>query len=469
MPAAGVPAPLVAGTSAQRRWTTGALSKAKTEAEYDAVLATCPTTPRPRTLQDFGYTFADFDATPGTPLGPGRLRQIADPSQGFAWLGQKHYDFIGEAIVEEIYTVLQRRYGMLRLRCPMTSSSGAVSIRDELARAMAEARSAAPTGAAAAAAATAEQATEVDAYVPIFATPNCLDCEVLVLLCQGSGAVRPGMWARALCINDTLDQGCIFGYLDRIISRGWGVVVLNPNENTTSPPLRDDPTCLASFAAPSAEDETAGEASSTTSAAADAARDFFLAQTDASWKEQCAQRRREAVSVSGSESPVAHGCYVWQHIAAAASAKAVPIIAHSYGGIVTLGIADAHFDAVCARVPAVAFTDAINQNFKAMRHQPPVKGAPAKRAWLAGVLRNWVASDKPLDTPVDPSLQEVSSGHTKHEYTSASCTESLFAFLDAKVAAWLSGGPAAALAAAGASAATVTATKQEPAGLCCTE
>lgn len=66
----------------------------------------------------------------------------------------------------------------------------------------------------------------------------------LMLLIQGSGAVRPGQWARALCINDTLDNGTIFPYLRKAISLGYGwflnlfitdwkgVIIFNPNQNS---------------------------------------------------------------------------------------------------------------------------------------------------------------------------------------------------------------------------------------------
>ena len=38
--------------------------------------------------------------------------------------------------------------------------------------------------------------------VPIFVSPNLHQKATVLLLVQGSGAVRPGIWARALCIND---------------------------------------------------------------------------------------------------------------------------------------------------------------------------------------------------------------------------------------------------------------------------
>ena len=37
--------------------------------------------------------------------------------------------------------------------------------------------------------------------VNVFVSPNAMTAETLVLLICGSGAVKAGMWARSLCIN----------------------------------------------------------------------------------------------------------------------------------------------------------------------------------------------------------------------------------------------------------------------------
>jgi len=42
----------------------------------------------------------------------------------------------------------------------------------------------------------------------IFVSPDLLKNSAgLFIIIQGSGAVRPGQWARALCINDSLREG----------------------------------------------------------------------------------------------------------------------------------------------------------------------------------------------------------------------------------------------------------------------
>ncbi|XP_030215107.1 cotranscriptional regulator ARB2A homolog [Gadus morhua] len=67
----------------------------------------------------------------------------------------------------------------------------------------------------------------------------------LLVLIQGSGVVRAGQWARRLIINQDLDSGTQIPFITRAMQEGYGVLVLNPNENhleverpgsTTPPP-----------------------------------------------------------------------------------------------------------------------------------------------------------------------------------------------------------------------------------------
>jgi len=76
----------------------------------------------------------------------------------------------------------------------------------------------------------------------IFVSADYLTCDKLMLLVQGSGAVRcvvaffllisvfspyvfflrAGQWARALCINENLSLGTILPYLTRCKELGYG-------------------------------------------------------------------------------------------------------------------------------------------------------------------------------------------------------------------------------------------------------
>lgn len=53
----------------------------------------------------------------------------------------------------------------------------------------------------------------------------------LMVLIHGSGVVRAGQWARRLIINEDLDSGTQIPFIKRAMDEGYGVIVLNPNEN----------------------------------------------------------------------------------------------------------------------------------------------------------------------------------------------------------------------------------------------
>lgn len=67
--------------------------------------------------------------------------------------------------------------------------------------------------------------------------------------------------------------------------------------------------------------------------------------------------------------------------------------------------------------------------------EPPTAEFEAR---VAAVGRNWVSSSAPLDTPVDEAeacMPAVSAGHESHPSTTFAATESVFGFLDARLAA----------------------------------
>lgn len=131
-------------------------------------------------------------------------------------------------------------------------------------------------------------------------TPDALTNPKLMLLIQGSGAVRAGQWARALCINDTIDTGSILPYLKKAIAAKYGVIVFNPNLNKQPlDPLASRPT-YADFSIPGKPKP----------------------------KEIPTQKIPEH------ETPPTHTVTVWDQFAAKAAAKEIVIVAHSAGGSV---------------------------------------------------------------------------------------------------------------------------------------
>ena len=58
------------------------------------------------------------------------------------------------------------------------------------------------------------------------------EADKLLLLIQGSGRVRVGVWGCALCINKNLDQGTMLPYIKRALQEGYA----SQTNRTHSPP-----------------------------------------------------------------------------------------------------------------------------------------------------------------------------------------------------------------------------------------
>lgn len=114
----------------------------------------------------------------------------------------------------------------------------------------------------------------------VFATKrNLKDVKKLMILIHGSGVVRAGQWARRLIMNQSLNHGTQIPYINRARESGYEVLVLNTNDNE-----RDD------------ED------------------------------------------IPGHSSPTEHANTVWSEMIADANIESIAIVAHSYGGVVTMDL-----------------------------------------------------------------------------------------------------------------------------------
>lgn len=332
--------------------------------EYDAVLETIPADPTAPTLslpRDFSYDFNDA----------GQLRHVKT-GRKFHWVNQAHYDLLGDQVVPHLQQELMvKARQMTEMQLPSDSWLDANP-----------------------------QFEGIPAHVRsnIFLTPDALTNEnKLMLLIQGSGAVRAGQWARALCINDSLETGAILGYLDKAEKAGYGVIVFNPNLNSVdADPLADRPSAEVL--------RTPGRPP---------------------------RRNHNLIKIPGNSDPLAHTIHVWDHVAKQAKARDIVIVAHSAGGWCTLGLLRERPE-VMTRLRAIGFTDAVHS---VLPSDPPVV-----RKAITELAQNWVQSDDPLDTPARgykaPSGSGcpcVSAGHPKHENTSASAIESVFKFLHDKV------------------------------------
>jgi len=127
--------------------------------------------------------------------------------------------------------------------------------------------------------------------------------------------------------------------------------------------------------------------------------------------------------------PESHALYVWDNFIQKSPAKEILIVAHSYGGCVTMALLAEREDQVLARVKGIAFTDSV--------HSLSPRISKKARALLAKKSRDWVTSKRPLDAKIEElsnnGCATVSAGHTVHEYTSGIARPSVFEFLQKTV------------------------------------
>uniref|UniRef100_A0A8D7ZU56 UPF0528 protein CG10038 n=2 Tax=Culex pipiens TaxID=7175 RepID=A0A8D7ZU56_CULPI len=200
----------------------------------------------------------------------------------------------------------------------------------------------------------------------VFSTQERLERpKKLLVLIHGSGVVRAGQWARSLIINHSLDTGTQIPYIERARSLGYEVLLTNTNDNY----------------------RTSGGT-------------------------------RKAIK--GSRNPTEHAVSAFEQYVIASNPESVAIVAHSYGGVVTVELAQRFPEFFKDKVFAVGFTDSVHS-------------ASLVPKGLIEIGRNWAASSEPLDKPLTVTkndLPRFSAGYTKHEMTSYSCMDALFKFFE---------------------------------------
>lgn len=285
------------------------------------------------TLTEFGYAFNQEGELRDINTGGRFVFHVKPDDRAF---NQAHYEAIGEVIDDEVFKLLERECKLKRIEIPVD---------------------AAPT----------------DPRGFFFASENAWTNDRLMLLIHGSGVVKAGQWSRRLIINENLESGTQIPYIKRAMVEGYGVVVLNTNQNKAK------------------------------------------------------NGQRSTSFIKGSEDAQSHALYVWDHFIERAKAQLIAIVAHSAGGYVTVRMAVDRPNQFSNRVFAVAFTDSVHFS------------APYSPVWqhLVKVSRNWVSSNKPLDTSFNGKVDEikcVSAGTTVHEVTSHSAIDSIFKFLEQRLA-----------------------------------
>ncbi|NXE15225.1 F172A protein, partial [Lophotis ruficrista] len=241
----------------------------------------------PDTLEGFEYIFNE----------KGQLRHIktGEPfvfnyREDLHRWNQKRYEALGEIITKYVYELLQKDCHLKKVTLPV-------------------------------------DATEGEPKSFIFMSEDALtNPDKLLVLIHGNGVVRAGQWARRLIINEDLDSGTQIPYIKRAVEEGYGVIVLNPNENY----IEVEKTKAQEQLSSDSSDEPAEkrERKDKIQKETKKRRDFYE-------KYRNPQKEKETMQmyIRDNGSPEEHAIYVWDHFISKSAAENVFFVAHSYGGL----------------------------------------------------------------------------------------------------------------------------------------
>ncbi|XP_015283205.1 PREDICTED: protein FAM172A isoform X3 [Gekko japonicus] len=268
----------------------------------------------PDTLEGFEYAFNE----------KGQLRHIktGEPfvfnyREDLHRWNQKRYEALGEIITKYVYELLEEECHLKKVYIPV-------------------------------------DAMESEPRSFIFMSEDAMtNPDKLMVLIHGSGVVRAGQWARRLIINEDLNSGTQIPYIKRAIEEGYGVIVLNPNENYIEVEKTKAQVQLSS----DTSDEPAEKRERKDKIQKDTKkrRDFYE-------KYRNPQREKETVQLYIREngSPEEHAIYVWDHFISQSAADNVFFVAHSYGGLAFVELMIQREAEVKNKVTAVALTDSVH-------------------------------------------------------------------------------------------------------------
>ncbi|KAJ1923723.1 hypothetical protein GGI09_001858 [Coemansia sp. S100] len=213
----------------------------------------------------------------------------------------------------------------------------------------------------------------------IYVTPGGLTKKHLVVIVTGHG-VSGGVWAWNVLVKEGLRAGSVIEYVRGCVKRGYGVLVLNPNENI-----------VASDGLPETFNTYVGH----------------------------------STPIHGNETPDEHVGYVWSRIIRGSSVETVAFVAYNTAGIAVIDLLRYDFARFIGKSVGIAFIDSVHSTFKLER------GA---LAWLGLAAKQWENSDEPADSLLEDDrvgCVSVSAGNPSdcRELAPMACMESVLDFI----------------------------------------
>ncbi|KAJ2617143.1 hypothetical protein H4S08_000467 [Coemansia sp. RSA 1365] len=216
-------------------------------------------------------------------------------------------------------------------------------------------------------------------HTNIYATPGALDKEKLVVIIVGNGT-SGGVWAWNILVKSGIDNGSVVNYIRDCVQLGFGVLVLNPNEN---------------FIAPDGHPETINSYDG------------------------------QLTAIKDCETADEHVGYVWSHILRDSKAKTLAFVVYNTAGSSIVDVLKYDFACFVNKTACIAFIDTMHSIYGL---------GNGALAWLERGAKQWQTSTEPSDQPVDneyigcPAVS-VENLTESREMTPAICRESVVDYL----------------------------------------
>ncbi|KAJ2519935.1 hypothetical protein H4217_002369 [Coemansia sp. RSA 1939] len=230
-------------------------------------------------------------------------------------------------------------------------------------------------------------------HCTIYATRGALSKKHLVVLVTGHGNFA-AVWGWNVLVKCGLNKGSVVEYIRECEKRGFGVVLLNPNENIVAP---------------------------------DGVSETFNSYSGRS------------IPIRGSETPNEHVGYVWSHIIRDSEAQSVAFVLHGSAGTAGVDLLKYDFARFTAKVVCIAFVDSIHSTFML------TSGAIT---WLGRCAKQWEPTTSTATTTGDVggagssgtavvfsdrlgcAVVEVANDSEFRELTTALCMDELLDYVE---------------------------------------
>ncbi|KAJ1795116.1 hypothetical protein LPJ59_004403 [Coemansia sp. RSA 2399] len=217
----------------------------------------------------------------------------------------------------------------------------------------------------------------------IYATPGALSKKHLVVLITGHGNFG-AVWGWNILVKCGLKAGSVIEYIRNCVERGFGVLLLNPNENIVAPDG-----CAETF-------------------------NSYIGRS---------------IPISGSETPNEHVGHVWRTIIRDCDAQSVAFVSHSSAGTTVVDLLRYDFARFTNKVACAAFIDSTHSTFM-------LKSGTV--SWLRQAAKQWETTsasqlaDAEVSDRVGCSVAQVANDSDFRELTPSLCMDELLDYMDSR-------------------------------------